>query len=74
MTMGLPESSQGSLASHACDLILARSKPGTALAIGPGLGRSSSTDAMVETLYRDEQGREVQTYKFQPRTAQELAA
>lgn len=28
----------------------------------------------VETLYRDEQGREVQTYKFQPRTAQELAA
>ena len=53
MTMGLPESSQGSLASHACDLILARSKPGTALAIGPGLGRSSSTDAMVETLYRE---------------------
>lgn len=28
----------------------------------------------VETLYRDEQGREVQTYKFQPRAAQELAA
>ena len=28
----------------------------------------------VETLYRDEQGREVQTYKFQPRVAQELAA
>ena len=28
----------------------------------------------VETLSRDEQGREVQTYKFQPRAAQELAA
>ena len=28
----------------------------------------------VETLYRDEQGRAVQTYKFQPRAAQELAA
>ena len=28
----------------------------------------------VETLYRDKQGREVQTYKFQPRAAQELAA
>lgn len=53
MTTGLPESSDGFLASHACDLILARDKPGNFLAIGPGLGRSSSTDAMVETLYRD---------------------
>jgi uncharacterized OB-fold protein len=33
-----------------------------------------AVELTVETLYRDEQGREVQTYKFQPRTAQELAA
>lgn len=52
MTMGLPESSDGFLDSEACDLILARNSPGTFLAIGPGLGRSTPTDAMVETLYR----------------------
>jgi hypothetical protein len=33
-----------------------------------------AVELTVETLYRDEHGREVQTYKFQPRTAQELAA
>ncbi len=33
-----------------------------------------AVELTVETLYRDVQGREVQTYKFQPRTAQELAA
>ena len=33
-----------------------------------------AVELTVETLYRDEQGREVQTYKFQPRAAQELAA
>ncbi|MBM3963616.1 MAG: NAD(P)H-hydrate dehydratase [Planctomycetes bacterium] len=51
MTLGLPESSDGSLAGHACTLILARNHPGTFLAVGPGLGRSSLTDAMIETLY-----------------------
>jgi len=33
-----------------------------------------AVELTVETLYRDEHGREVQTYKFQPRAAQELAA
>jgi len=53
MTLGLPESSDGSLADHACPRILARNHPGTILAVGPGLGRSSTTDAMVETLYHE---------------------
>jgi uncharacterized OB-fold protein len=33
-----------------------------------------TVELTVETLYRDEQGREVQTYKFQPRAARGLAA
>ena len=33
-----------------------------------------AVELTVETLYRDEQGQAVQTYKFQPRAAQELAA
>ncbi|MEI6758872.1 MAG: OB-fold domain-containing protein [Betaproteobacteria bacterium] len=37
----------------------------TSLQIGMAL------ELTVETLYRDAQGREVQTYKFQPRAAQE---
>ncbi|MFN9983984.1 MAG: NAD(P)H-hydrate dehydratase [Pirellula sp.] len=53
MTLGLPESSDGFLASHACDILLGRNNPGTFLAIGPGLGRSTPSDAMVETLYRN---------------------
>lgn len=33
-----------------------------------------AVELTVETLYRDEHGREVQTYKFQPRAAQEQTA
>ena len=52
MTQELPEE-VGQIAVLAADTILEMSKPATALALGPGLGRSPTLTALVAKLYSE---------------------
>lgn len=53
MTRGLAAGSDGTFAAPALDAIRARAELADAVAVGPGLGRSAATQAIVLALWRD---------------------
>jgi NAD(P)H-hydrate epimerase len=50
MTLGVAENEDGSLAAEAASLLIERAQASDAVAIGPGLGRSSETETAVRRL------------------------
>ena len=53
MTRGLESGSEGTFAAAALDAIRERARLADAVAVGPGLGRSAATQAIVLALWRD---------------------
>src|SRR3989304_2540427 len=53
MTLPLPSDADGKIISKALPQIIEHSTAATALAIGPGLGRSRELDQLVAGLYRE---------------------
>jgi NAD(P)H-hydrate epimerase len=51
MTLPLPDDEQGRISAAACDQILREADQRTALAFGPGLGRSDELDQLAAWLY-----------------------
>jgi NAD(P)H-hydrate epimerase len=51
MTMTLPQDEEGRIAQSATDVIISHGTASTAVACGPGLGRSAELDQVVATLY-----------------------
>ena len=49
----LPEDDEGRLAEEACDLVLELAERADAVALGPGLGRSTGAQALVRRLLAD---------------------
>ncbi len=52
MTLGLAEDGDGRLIPPALALLQTRMRPGTILGIGPGLGRSQTSDEIAVTLFK----------------------
>src|SRR5262249_4039445 len=52
MTIGLPEDADGRIAGEAKSMLAEHVKPVTAIACGPGLGRSSALTGLVVWLYQ----------------------
>lgn len=53
MTIALPSDAEGRIGGDAMSRIVASADWATAMALGPGLGRSSDLDALVARLYRE---------------------
>lgn len=53
MVLGLPDNDDGTLSTAAAPRIAGRLAAATAVAIGPGLGRSGNVTALVRNLWRD---------------------